>query len=72
MKEVHKGMGITDAQFDAAAADLKAVLETNGVKHDDVKAVLGAVETTRKDIVEGAGRLRRLRRPQRPSRQRAR
>ena len=54
MKEVHKGMGITDAQFDAAAADLKAVLETNGVKHDDVKAVLGAVETTRKDIVEGA------------------
>ena len=54
MKDAHKGIGITDAQFDAAAADLKAALVKNGVKADDVKAVLGAVETTRKDIVEGA------------------
>ncbi len=54
MKDAHKGMGITDAEFDASAADLKAALVKNGVKPDDVKAVLGAVETTRKDIVEGA------------------
>ena len=54
MKAVHKGMGITDAQFDAAAADLTTALVKNGVKFNDVKAVLGAVETTRKDIVEGA------------------
>ncbi|HXG09041.1 MAG TPA: carboxypeptidase regulatory-like domain-containing protein [Gemmataceae bacterium] len=52
MKEVHKGMGITDAEFDALLADLKAALESNGVKPDDVAAVLKAVEATRKDIVE--------------------
>jgi truncated hemoglobin YjbI len=52
MKEVHKGMGITDAQFDASAADLKKALEDNGAKEPDIKAVLAAVEKTRKDIVE--------------------
>jgi hemoglobin len=52
MKKVHKGMGITDAQFNAAAADLKKALEKNDVHPDDVKAVLGAVEKYRKDIVE--------------------
>jgi hemoglobin len=52
MKEAHKGMKITDDEFNAAAAHLKAALEKNGVKADDVKAVLGAVEGTRKDIVE--------------------
>ena len=52
MKEVHADMGITDAQFDAAKADLRAALEKNGVAADDVKAVLAAVEGTRKDIVE--------------------
>jgi hemoglobin len=52
MKEVHKGMGITDAEFDALAADLKAALEKNNVKPDDAAAVLKAVEATHKDIVE--------------------
>jgi truncated hemoglobin YjbI len=52
MKDVHKGMGITDAQFDASVADLKEALEKNGAKPADVKAVLDAVEGTRKDIVE--------------------
>lgn len=52
MKEIHKGMEITDEQFDALAADLKSVLEKNGVKPDDVKAVLEAVGKTRKAIVE--------------------
>jgi|SRR5579884_3566848 len=52
MKEVHKGMKITDAEFDALAADLKKALEKNGAKPDDVKAVLDAVNGTRKDIVE--------------------
>src|SRR5207248_8917254 len=32
--------------------DLKKALEKNGAKADDVKAVLAAVEGTRKDIVE--------------------
>src|SRR5439155_1035428 len=49
---VHKGMGITDAEFDAAAGHLQKALEKNGVKPDDVKAIMSVVGTTRKDIVE--------------------
>ncbi|HTU91735.1 MAG TPA: hypothetical protein VMF69_16750 [Gemmataceae bacterium] len=52
MKTVHKGMGITDAQFNAAAADLKKALEKNKVAAEDVKKVLDAVGSYRKDIVE--------------------
>jgi hemoglobin len=52
MKTVHEGMGITDEQFNALAADLKRALEKNGAKADDVKAVLAVIERTRKDIVE--------------------
>jgi hemoglobin len=52
MKELHKGMGITDAEFDAAAADLKKALQNNGAKPADIELVLKAVEGTRKDIVE--------------------
>jgi hemoglobin len=52
MKEVHKGMGITDAQFNALAADLKTALDKNGAKPTDRDAVLEAVGSTRKDIVE--------------------
>jgi hemoglobin len=52
MKEAHKGMGITDAQFDALADDIRGVLEKNNVKPADVDAVMGVVESTRKDIVE--------------------
>jgi hemoglobin len=55
MKKAHEGMKITDAQFDALAEDLKTVLEKNGVKGEDEHAVLGAVEATRKDIVEKKG-----------------
>ncbi len=54
MKEVHKGMKITNAEFDAAAKDLQEALEKNGAKPDDEKAVMAAVEGTRKDIVEEA------------------
>ena len=52
MKKAHEGMKITGDQFDALAEDLKTVLEKDGVKGGDEKAVLGAVEATRKDIVE--------------------
>src|SRR5262249_17415507 len=52
MKEVHKGMEITDAQFDAAVDDLLKALEKNEVKEDDIKALRALVEGTRKDIVE--------------------
>jgi hemoglobin len=52
MKEVHKGMGITDEQFDALAAHLKKALEMNNAKPADVDAVMRVVGSTRKDIVE--------------------
>jgi hemoglobin len=52
MKTAHEGMGITNAQFDALAADLKKALEKNGAKAEDAKALLDIVEKTRKDIVE--------------------
>ncbi len=54
MKEVHKGMKITNAEFDAAAKDLQEALEKNGAMPDDEKAVMAVVESTRKDIVEEA------------------
>ena len=54
MKEVHKGMHITEAQFDAFAADLKKALADNGVKAEDADALLKIAASTRKDIVEGA------------------
>jgi hemoglobin len=52
MKEVHKGMGITDTEFDALAADLKKAIEKNGVKPAELQDVLTLVGSTRKDIVE--------------------
>jgi hemoglobin len=52
MKEAHKGMGITDAQFDALAADLKKALDKNGVEANPREALLALVETTRKAIVQ--------------------
>jgi hemoglobin len=52
MKQVHKGMEITDAEFDAAVADLVEALKSNKVGKEEMDAVLGAVEKTRKDIVE--------------------
>ena len=38
MKEVHKGMDITDAEFDALAAHLKKALEDHGARPADVAA----------------------------------
>jgi hemoglobin len=51
-KETHKGMGITNAEFDAAVADLRQAFQKNGVKEADLKEVLKAVDALRKDIVE--------------------
>jgi truncated hemoglobin YjbI len=52
LKEAHKGMGITNEQFDAAAADFKRALAMNNVKPADADALLRFLQTTRKDIVE--------------------
>ena len=52
MKTAHAGMGITNAEFDALAADLKASLVTFNVPQKEQAELLGVVGTTRKDIVE--------------------
>ena len=52
MKEVHKGMDITNAEFNAAKSDLKKALEKNGAGAVEIKELLQIVESTRKDIVE--------------------
>jgi hemoglobin len=52
MKEAHKGMGITDAEFDATAQALIRALKKNGVRQGDIDELVSAVAGTRKDIVE--------------------
>jgi hemoglobin len=55
MREAHKGMGITDKEFDAAAKDLAAALRKNNVKLEDAKEFMQKVEATRPEIVEKKG-----------------
>lgn len=52
MKESHKGMGITDAQFGALAADLVEVLKEYKVPQKEIDELIGIIATTKKDIVE--------------------
>lgn len=52
MKEAHKGMGITDAEFDATAQALVKALKKNGIKQAEIDELVKAVAGTRKDIVE--------------------
>lgn len=52
MRESHKGMAITQAEFDALAADLKAVLEANKVPKAEVDEIMKIAASTAPDIVE--------------------
>jgi hemoglobin len=52
MASVHKGMGITNAEFTAILEDLKQVLLANNVNQADGIELLQTLEKTRKDIVE--------------------
>jgi hemoglobin len=52
MKTAHAGMKITDAEFDALAADLVAALKKNKVADAEISELVGIVATTRKEIVE--------------------
>jgi hemoglobin len=52
MKDAHKGMGITDAEFNATAGHLKGALEKFGAKPADVDELLKAVATLRSAVVE--------------------
>ncbi|MBY0457389.1 MAG: group 1 truncated hemoglobin [Gemmataceae bacterium] len=52
MKEAHKGMGITDAEFDALAGHLVATLKKFKVDPADAEELVKAIAATRGDIVE--------------------
>jgi hemoglobin len=52
LKESHRDMKITQAEFDAAAADLKASLEKFNVPAKERDELLAIVNSTSKDIVE--------------------
>jgi hemoglobin len=52
MKAAHQGMAITQAEFDALAADLKAVLEANKVGKAEVDQIMKIAASTAPDIVE--------------------
>ena len=52
MKTSHKGMGISEAEWNAAAAHLVATLDKFKVPEKEKNEVLGAVTSFKKDIVE--------------------
>ncbi len=52
MKTSHKGMGITEADWDAAVKDLVATLDKFKVPERERSELLGAVSSFKKDIVE--------------------
>ena len=52
MRESHKGMAITQAEFDALAADLRGVLEANKVPKAEIGEIMKIAASTAPDIVE--------------------
>lgn len=52
MIDAHKGMGITDKEFDAFLEDFEKVLKKNNVKPYIILVLTKLMETKRKDIVE--------------------
>jgi len=52
MKNVHKGMQIANAEFDAAVGDLKATLDKLQIATADQKELLAIIESTRPQVVE--------------------
>ena len=56
MKDAHKGMGITDAQFDAFVEDLQLALDEKGVAEQDKKELLDALAPMKADVVEKHGK----------------
>ncbi|WP_254544866.1 MULTISPECIES: group I truncated hemoglobin [Halobacteriales] len=52
MRDAHRGMGITDTEFDVVAGHLDTALAENGVSDEDREQVLETVEELRPEIVE--------------------
>jgi len=53
MREAHRGMGITDEEFDVVAGHLNAALSGNGVPDEERERILAEVEALRPEVVEG-------------------
>src|SRR5262249_15849422 len=56
IKEGHKGMAITDGEFDATAGHFVKALQKYGAKPAAIDALVKIVAGTRKDIVEAPGK----------------
>ena len=52
MKNVHAGLHITNAEFDAAVGDLKASLDKFQVPNAEQRELLAIIESTRPQVVE--------------------
>jgi len=52
MKTVHAGMKITEAEFNAMAADLNNLLKKYKVGQQEIEDLMKVIESTKKDIVE--------------------
>jgi hemoglobin len=52
MKDAHKGMGISSADFTALVEDLVAAMKKVGVKDADQQTILGVLGPMKGDIVE--------------------
>jgi hemoglobin len=52
IEEVHAGMNINNAEFDATVGDLKATLDALGIAIGEQKELLAIFESTRPQIVE--------------------
>jgi hemoglobin len=52
LREIHRGMQISDPEFDAVAEDFRLALKQNGVEEPVVTLVMTAVEGIRGQIVE--------------------
>ena len=55
MRGTHRGMGITDEEFDIVAEHLDTALAENEVSDEDREQVIATVEELRPEIVEIAG-----------------
>jgi hemoglobin len=52
MRDAHKNLHISNAEFDASVGDLKATLDKMQVANKEQKELLAIIETTRSEIVE--------------------
>jgi hemoglobin len=52
IREIHQGMRISDAEFDAIAADFRTAIGRSAADPADIEAAMDRVYATRSEIVE--------------------